>query len=140
MFDLTVSERLGYWKKTREQLETSETPFQEVIDLWARAPFVSPYLDPFNPASWPDPWHLIIDGKFDDLAICLGMLYTLKLTQRFYDTTCEIHMSMPDEKNKRQFFLVVEDHAVLNFEYGKVSPVDAIKNTKTNTLWSSTTL
>lgn len=140
MFDLASAERLSYWKKLREQIETSQEPFQEVVDLWSKAPFVNPYLDPFVPDSWPDPWHLILDGKFDDLAICLGMLYTLKLTQRFYNTLCEIHMSMPEEKNKRQFYLLVHDHAVLNFEYGTVSPIDVIKTIKTNTLWSVTTL
>lgn len=136
MFDLRSNERLNYWKQFRDKLETSSNPLQDVIDLWTKAPFVSPYLDPFNPKSWPDPWHLVIDGKYDDLAICLGMLYTLKLTQRFYNAECEIHMSIGEEKKDRCFFLVVDHSRVLNYDYGKISKIKDLPTMQTNTLWS----
>lgn len=132
MFDLHSSERLTYWKKFRDSLETSKTPFEDVSNLWGMAPFVSQYLDYSNPKSWPDPWHLIIDGKFDDLAICLGMLYTLQLTQRFMDSKFEIHMSMQLDNKKNNFFLIVNNENVLNYEYRAVLNYSEIENVQTN--------
>jgi hypothetical protein len=116
MFDLYGNERLTEWKKFRDSLEISNDPLTAVAELWARAPFVSPYLDPQTPSEWPDPWHLVLDNKLDELAISLGMLYTLKLTQRFIATDCEIHMSMPSGKTDSSFYLIVDKKYLLNYE------------------------
>lgn len=114
MFDLFDTEKLKSWREFRLSLETSATPFQDVALLWSKAPFVNRYLNPHNPNSWPDPWKLIMDGKFDDLAICLGMCYTLQLTERFTSDKFEIHMSILPEGE--QYMLVVNDREVLNLE------------------------
>lgn len=136
MFNVHGSERLIEWKKFRDSLETSQTPFDDVSFFWSKAPFVSPYLDPKDPLQWPDAWHLVLDNKLDDLAIALGMLYTLKLTRRFMDIKCEIHTSMfPDEKEVK-YILVVDNKYVLNLEYGKSVSTEALENLKTNLLWS----
>jgi hypothetical protein len=94
MFNLYGNERLIEWKRFRDSLESCSDPLTRVAELWATAPFVNPYIDPNNSDEWPDPWHLVLDSKLDELAISLGMLYTIKLTQRFIDSNCEIHKSM----------------------------------------------
>ena len=124
MFDLHGTERLAEWKKIRDHLETCDDPIQEVADLWSSAPFVSKYLDPFSPTDWPDAWRLILDGKFDDLAICLGMLYTLQLTQRFMDVQYEIHMSINPKTKEPAFYLSVDRSFVLNYTYKEVVGFD----------------
>lgn len=129
MFDYHGNERLAAWKQFREDLETSSNPFLDVAEFWSRAPFVSPYLDPNNSAEWPDPWHLVLDNRLDNLAITLGMLYTIKLTQRFIDTPCEIHTSTSTEND---YFLVVDKKYVLNKEYRQVVSVDELNGLKTN--------
>ena len=136
MFDLFGTQRLNAWKQFRTEIENSETPLEDVAEFWSHAPFVSPYLDPGNPTIWPDPWHLILDAKYDDLAIPLGMLYTLKLTQRFMGSKFEIHMSIPDNKDK-QYMLIVDDKQVLNFEYKAVIDIEKLKNIQTTLIWSS---
>lgn len=136
MFDLYGNERLAAWKQFRNNLESSQTPFLDVAEFWSRAPFVSPYLDPNNSAEWPDPWHLVLDLRLDDLAIALGMLYTIKLTQRFIDTPCEIHMSMSSNNKETNYFLVVDNKYVLNKEYKNVVGIDELKGLKTNIIWS----
>jgi hypothetical protein len=138
VFNLFGNERLTEWKRFRDSLEVSQTPFEDVANLWANAPFVSPYLNPTNSAEWPDPWHLILDGKLDDLAICLGMLYTLKLTQRFMDTNFEIHTSMFPDKEELSYMLIVDNKHVLNLEYKNVVDVEKIKDLKTKLIWSKT--
>ena len=139
MFNLYGNDRLTEWKEFRNSLEVSEDPLSAVAELWSRAPFVNHYLDPQNPKQWPDPWHLIIDGKFDELAIALGMLYTIKLTERFIATPYEIHMTLPEKKENSNFFLVVDNRYVLNYEPRFVVPVDVIFE-KTNKIWAGETL
>lgn len=96
MFDLYGNERLICWKKFRNHLEDSPAALEECIRWWSKAPFVSPYLNPLDSKSWPDPWHLVLDAKFDNLAIILGMLYTLQLTDRFKHDQFKIYMRHED--------------------------------------------
>lgn len=135
MFDRHGTDRIAAWKEFRDNLETSDHPLEEVAELWSHAPFVSSYLDPKNPANWPDPWHLILDLRLDDLAIALGMLYTIKLTQRFMNTKCEIHMSMLPNNNEPSYMLIVDDTHVLNLEYKDVVSIDKIKKMNTSLIW-----
>lgn len=135
MFDRYGTDRLADWKKFRDSLETSPTPFEDVAIFWSRAPFVNLYLDPQNTSSWPNPWQLVMEGKYDDLAICLGMLYTIKLTQRFMTTQCEIHKSESNKNKDLKFFLVVDNKHILNMEYKRVLGVDT-QLTTTSIIWT----
>jgi hypothetical protein len=134
VFDLHGNERLAAWRQFRDSLEDHNNPLESVAEFWSHAPFVNLYLDPNDPKSWPDPWHIVLDLKLDDLAICLGMLYTLKLNVRFMDCECEIHMSMLSKNRDPRFFLVV-DNSVLNYEPRKVHPVSILKNHPTTIIW-----
>lgn len=136
MFDVYGVDRLTEWKRFRDKLETSQNPLEDLADFWSRAPFVSSYLDKKNPSEWPDPWHLILDDRLDDLAIALGMLYTLKLTQRFMNCDCEIHMSMLPDKSAC-YFLLVDNKHVLNYRYKEVVDVSELREVETNRLYSS---
>lgn len=126
MFDLFGHERLTAWKLFRDDLETSDNPLELVAEFWAKAPFVSKYLDPYDPLHWPDAWHLILDGKYDALAIALGMYYTLKLTVRFSNINQEIYMTA--NQKDPLFFLMVDNTSILNLEYKKVSHKKEITN------------
>jgi len=137
VFDQFGTDRIAAWKEFRDSLETSDHPLEDVAKLWSQAPFVNPYLDPQNPTEWPDPWHLILDLRLDDLAIALGMLYTIKLTHRFMDIECEIHMSMLPDKKEPCYFVVVDNQHVLNLEYKEVVGVSELKNLKTKLIWSN---
>jgi hypothetical protein len=135
MFNLYGNERLIEWKKFRDSLESCSDPLTRVAELWATAPFVNPYIDPNNPNEWPDPWHLVLDSKLDELAISLGMLYTVKLTQRFIDSNCEIHKSMLPNNLEPSFYLVVDQQHVLNYEPRIVHTIAVLDKVQTNTLW-----
>jgi hypothetical protein len=135
MFNLYGNERLTEWKRFRDSLESCNDPLTRVAELWATAPFVNPYIDPNNPNEWPDPWHLVLDSKLDELAISLGMLYTIKLTQRFMDSDCEIHKSMLPNNLEPSFYLVVDQQHVMNYEPRIVHSIAVLDNVQTNTLW-----
>lgn len=123
MFDLRGNERLLYWKQFRDSLEISPDPLTDCVNWWVKAPFVSPFLDPLNPKTWPDPWHLVLDDRYDDLAIVLGMYYTLELTDRFKEENMQIYMRL-DEKEKRYFILIGEK--LMNLYHGQVSNKDSL--------------
>ena len=140
MFDASSNERLAKWKQFRDTLENSNSPLEDVAEFWSHAPFVSNFLDPQNPNSWPDPWHLIIDGRFDDLAIALGMLYTLQLTQRFIGSCFEIHMSIVSSNKQSEYWLVVDKLYALNYHYKEVVAVERIANVPTTIIYASSSL
>ena len=135
MFDLYGTQRLEAWRSFRDILETHEKPFDLVAEFWSQAPFVNNYLDPYYPDSWPDPWHLILDDRLDDLAIALGMCYTLKLTQRFSDVKVEIYKSTSDKKASR-YYLVVDDVHVFNLEHGRVTSRRSLDKIDSYLIWS----
>ena len=135
MFNQYGTNRLTEWKEFRDRLENSNRPLEDVAEFWSHAPFVNRYLNPNSPDQWPDPWHLVLDNHYDDLAIALGMLYTIKLTQRFMKTKCEIHTSiLPKEKSPR-YILVVDNSKVLNLEYKNVVDFDRLDGVQTNMVW-----
>jgi hypothetical protein len=136
VFDRYGTDKLIHWKQFRDYIEVSNNPLKDVAEFWGNAPFVSSYLNPQNPAEWPDPWHLVLDSHLDELAIALGMLYTIKLTRRFMDSKCEIHTSMLSKEKNPCYLLIVDDTYVLNFEYKDVVDVTAIQEIKTNLIWS----
>lgn len=127
MFDVYGTERLIAWKNIRELLEVSQDPFHDLIAVWRQAPYVNDYLDPEFPDQWPDPWKLVLDGKFDELAINLGIVYSLTLTKRFMDETIEIHRNI-STKEKR--YLVVLHDQVLDYIQYKVYDLNDLKNTQ----------
>lgn len=139
MFDLYGNERLTEWKRIRDEIEISNQPLDLVAEVWSRAPFVNPYLDPKDSKSWPDPWQIVLNDRLDELAIALGMLYTIKLTQRFMATPCEIHMSIPYRERDSRFYLFVDDKFILNYEPRKVLAIGTV-NAETEIIWSGTAL
>lgn len=135
VFNLYGTNRLAAWREFRDSLEQSNTPFKDVAEFWSKAPFVSPYLNPNDPSFWPDPWHLILDNRLDDLAIALGMLYTLSLTQRFKDSHFEI-LELDNKEQERHYILVVDNNSILNLEYNEVVELGSVKIDKTSIIWS----
>ena len=134
MFDLSGNERIIEWKKIRDNLETSQTPFEDVLDLWKKAPFVNSYLDKIDSRDWPDPWHLVIDGKYDSIALCLGIAYTLQLTQRFMKSKFEIHTSI---NNKDMFYVIVDNSCVFDIEFRNLFDIKELDLDTTKLIWTS---
>jgi len=81
MFKLSTNDRLDRWKSFRFAL--NDFPIGKAIELtnelWAACPFTPFYLDLEDPSSWPDPWTLLEENYYCDLAKVLGIIYTLHL-------------------------------------------------------------
>jgi hypothetical protein len=83
MWNMSESDRLAQWRQFRSDLNTvdAQRALTRISSLWSYAPFVPQHLDPEQPSSWPDPWHLLWHNTYDNLAIALGMAYTWQLCQ-----------------------------------------------------------
>jgi hypothetical protein len=82
MFKLLPKNRLSDWKLFRNKLSQStlSDAVRKTQELWQSCPFTPFYLDPEKSQDWPDPWQLITENYYCDLARCLGIIYTLHLT------------------------------------------------------------
>jgi hypothetical protein len=94
MFKLTTSDRLSRWKSFRNNLSTFslERAVKETSDFWQHCPFHPFYLDTARPDQWPDPWQLITENYYCDLAKCLGIIYTLHLSDHKTKLFPELHV------------------------------------------------
>ena len=81
-WNLRVSDRLEQWKDFRHEL--SDLPLGPAVgklnQLWSTAPYVGFYLEPSDPKDWPDPWTLLAENYYCDVAKALGILYTIYFT------------------------------------------------------------
>lgn len=84
MWPRSYHDRLSAWAEIRTQ--SSFAPIEsclETIDSWWRqSPWQPYYLHWDDQQIWPDPWQLLQENIYCDLARALGMLYTIKLMDR----------------------------------------------------------
>lgn len=117
MFNLSPDERLSAWADFRHSLDSSENPLETLIEFWDHPPYV-PFnrnVDPYNQRSWPTPWEILIENKYDDFTKVLMMAWTLKLTATFKDSKIEIK-TYTDAHRSRQYNLVfIDDEFVINY-------------------------
>mgnify|MGYP006269827999 CR=1 FL=1 len=106
MFKLNAEDRLRSWRDFRSSLDS--LPIDEAIyrtaEFWSHAPFSPYYLDPKDPANWPDPWQLISENYYCDIAKCLGIIYTISLTAHRTNLIPEFRMYV-DPKNRHAYNL-----------------------------------
>lgn len=77
-------ERLSAWYHLRQQVHDQplETALLQINDWWWRAPIVTKSMTWRDVQTWPDPWDLIGQSGYCDLARALGMLYTVMMLAR----------------------------------------------------------
>lgn len=117
MFKLDEDERLAAWSEIRRVIDSSEDPLQVVIDFWANSPHTTgkPRLDPYYQASWPTPWELIVENRYDDFSKAVMMGFTLLLTEKYRQSLVEIRTLVDKEHNRLYNIVVVDNEWALNF-------------------------
>lgn len=117
MFKLSPSERLTRWKSLRHKigLMDLDDACKQVLLFWNSFPFVPYYLQPDSPKTWPDPWELIIENCYCDLAKCLGIIYTLYLSKHNQQLLPELRIYF-DTKTRHTYHIAYFHHGkyVLN--------------------------
>jgi len=122
MFRKSPDERLSAWTEFRQFLNTSVFPLQELADFWANAPYV-PYnknVDLYNEYSWPTPWEIIVENKYDDFTRALMMAWTLKLTDKFKNSIIEIKTYTDSERQKQYNMVFIDNKDVVNYRDNEV--------------------
>lgn len=118
MFKLPVEERLSHWLKLRHEIDNVENPLQIVWDFWHQSPFIphNRNIDPYYQKSWPSPWEIIAENKYDDFTRALMIAYTLKLTKKFNNSRIELR-TLVDISDPREYNVVyIDDTWVLNYD------------------------
>lgn len=121
MWNLKPLDRLLYWKNFREGLKflTLDECLIETSHLWSFAPFVNHYLDIDSCRNWPDPWSLLHENFYCDLAKTLGMFYTIALSEHGGN---KLSLSILQHKKKKDQIniVTVNDEWILNYEFNSV--------------------
>jgi hypothetical protein len=121
MWPSTFDARLASWTQLRDHVHSLplETALVEINAWWFAAPWRPYYLHWDDQPAWPDPWQLLSDNVYCDLARGLGILYTISLLDRADMVDAELVLT-DDGSN---LVLVAKEKYILNW-----SP-DSVVNT-----------
>ena len=94
MWKLDASERIARWRDFRNSIENLplDEALYQTMQFWNSAPFTPYYLDPLSLENWPDPWTLIYENYYCDVAKVLGIVYTIVLTEHKKNLDIEIRV------------------------------------------------
>jgi hypothetical protein len=84
MWSLSFDKRLNSWYTLRQRCQdlcVSES-LQSINKWWFDCPWQPYYLHWDDHAAWPDPWQLLSDNVYCEVARGLGILYTITLLDR----------------------------------------------------------
>jgi hypothetical protein len=84
MWPVNFAQRLESWNSLRDRVQTLpvEQALNDINSWWFDVPWRPYYLHWDDQAIWPDPWQLLSDNHYCDLARALGILYTITLLDR----------------------------------------------------------
>jgi hypothetical protein len=125
MWNLNPDERLREWKTFRKKIGqlSIEEACNLTTHLWSYAPYVNYYIDPDRANStspWPDPWTLLYENYYCDVAKCLGMLYTLYLSDH-KPSDIEIQLGINVETREPcNLVSLAKGKYILNFNFDEV--------------------
>ena len=81
MWETAYQDRLADWHRLRQDAQTLNQYDQLILinNWWFCAPIVNQTIRWDNYEEWPNPWHLLTNNGYCDLARALGIVYTLML-------------------------------------------------------------
>jgi hypothetical protein len=84
MWPVDFASRLESWNQLRDLCQTLplEQALKNINSWWFDVPWRPYYLHWDDQPNWPDPWQLLSDNHYCDLARALGILYTITLLDR----------------------------------------------------------
>lgn len=128
MFKQKPDDRLSSWAEFRKELEQSPCPLEDVIHFWSTAPFTphNSKIDPYYQKSWPTPWEIIVDNRYDDLTKTIMMGWSLKLTKKYQSSKVEIKTIVDRIKNVHYNIVSIDDHWILNYKQNEPCKAEEI--------------
>jgi len=112
--------KLSSWINFRNRLETSTTPFEDVIKHYNTLSKCKLSVDPWDQKTWPDPWELLCQNNICDFTNSLGVCYSLQLTDRFSQSKFEIHICTDTINDEVMYPVIIDDQYVLCYKLNEV--------------------
>lgn len=123
MFQLKAEDRLKVWRDFRSSIGLIPlgSALGQIAEFWSRAPFTPYHLDSDDTTGWPDPWTLIYENVYCDVAKCLGIVYTILLSDHGNAVNIEFRI-YEDVKTGYEYNLAWIDQGkyILNMVDGEV--------------------
>jgi hypothetical protein len=125
MWKLQTSERMARWRDFRKQLTqmSMDDALLATVEFWRTCPYTPYYLEPSKPETWPDPWQLVEENYYCDVAKALGILYTVYLSEHKNSIEYEIRIYKDPETgfiynlvylNQGKYVLNLVDSEIVN--------------------------
>ena len=114
MWPRTFGDRLSSWNLLRDQCQnfSAESALSQINTWWFNAPWRPYYLHWDDQAKWPDPWQLLSDDIYCEVARGLGILYTITLLDRADLAPVELVLT----ESGHNLVLVTKEKYILNWE------------------------
>jgi hypothetical protein len=120
MWPVTFEDRLESWARLRQQVQSlsTESALFQINQWWYTCPWRPYYLHWDDQPNWPDPWQLLSDNHYCDLARGLGILYTITLLDRADLTDTTLVLTQTGDNlvlvNKSKYILNWDQDTVVN--------------------------
>jgi hypothetical protein len=114
IFQLSYEARLKSWYDLRRLIEDKDTAIKclEIDKWWQSAPLIPHHLHPQDISNWPNPWELLSENIYCEVARALGMCYTLLLIG-----VTDFKLVLAKNETAEEVVLVLVDNAkyILNY-------------------------
>ena len=113
MWPQTFDNRLDSWTQLRSQCQnlSLQTALTTINAWWFIAPWQPYYLHWDDQLTWPDPWQLLSDNVYCDLARGLGIVYTISMLDRADMADTELVLTEEGDN----LVLVAKEKYILNW-------------------------
>ena len=118
MWSPTFASRLASWNDLREQASklAPEDALYAINNWWFQTPWKPYYLHWDDQHEWPDPWELLNDNIYCDVARGLGILYTISMLNHDEIASADLVLT----EDGRNLVLINKELYILNWESGTV--------------------
>jgi hypothetical protein len=114
IWPVTFSTRLESWNQLRDQTQNLplEVALGDINAWWFNCPWKPYYLHWDDLPNWPDPWQLLSDDVYCEVARGLGILYTITLLERADMAPADLILT----EDGTNLVLVAKEKYILNWE------------------------
>ena len=114
MWPVTFADRLAAWADLRSRCQSLdlESALSTINAWWFTTPWQPYYLHWDDQPKWPDPWQLLSDNVYCDLARALGIVYTISIIDRKDTDPTELVLT----EEGYNLVLVAKEKYILNWK------------------------
>ena len=110
----TFEARLDSWNQLRTQVadQPVESALETINSWWFQSPWTAYHLHWDDQITWPDPWQLLSDNMYCEVARGLGILYTITCLNRDDMDSAQLVLTNDD----RNLVLLDKSKYILNWD------------------------